>query len=61
MKFKESLIKFKSFIIECKRVWTVTKKPGKDEFKGIIKITGLGIAAIGALGFLISMLWHIIK
>ncbi len=61
MRIKEHLVKFKSFILECKRVWKVTKKPGRPEFMGIIKVTGLGIVIIGALGFLISMLWQMIK
>jgi len=61
MKIKEALIKFKSFILECIRVWKVTKKPSKPEFMAIIKVTGLGILLIGLIGFIVSMLWQIIK
>lgn len=49
--------KLKSFIIECKRVWQVTRKPTRDELKTIVKVTGIGILAIGAIGFLIHMVW----
>ncbi|MEK6874672.1 MAG: protein translocase SEC61 complex subunit gamma [Nanoarchaeota archaeon] len=46
---------FKQFIIACKRVLTVTKKPTTDEFKIIIKVSGLGILLIGAIGFIIHL------
>ncbi len=46
----------KRFLIECKRVLTVTKKPDSDEFQGIVKVSGLGILLIGLIGFLISMI-----
>lgn len=45
--------KFKEFIIECRRVLKVTKKPSRDEFKTIVKISGVGILIIGLIGFLI--------
>lgn len=53
--------KFKSFLLECKRVFMVTKKPTKEEFKIIVKVSAIGMLAIGLLGFLIQMLWQIIK
>ena len=56
---KKSLgTKFKSFLVECKRVWHVTRKPNMEEFKTIVKVTGLGILVIGLIGFLINMLWQ---
>lgn len=45
--------KLKDFIIECKRVLLITKKPNKDELKTIVKVSGLGMLVIGLLGFLI--------
>jgi len=45
--------KFKEFLIECKRVLKVTKKPSRDEFKTIVKVSGVGILIIGLIGFLI--------
>jgi protein transport protein SEC61 subunit gamma and related proteins len=47
--------RFKSFIVECKRVLKVTKKPDKLEFKTIVKVSGIGILIIGLIGFLINM------
>jgi protein transport protein SEC61 subunit gamma-like protein len=51
--------KFKSFMIECKRVLLVTKKPTPIEFKTIVKVSGLGIALIGLIGFLVQMVQQI--
>ena len=48
--------KLKSFWIECKRVLRVTKKPDKQEFTTIVKVSALGMAIIGVIGFLISLL-----
>ena len=45
----------KSFINECARVLKVTKKPTKDEYKAIVKVSGLGILIIGLLGFVIQL------
>ena len=53
--------RLKSFFTQCKRVFRVTKKPSREEFKVIVKISGLGIAIIGLLGFLIYLLWILIK
>ena len=50
------LFKFKRFVIECKRVLKVTKKPNSFEFKTIVKVSGLGIAIIGFLGFLVQII-----
>ena len=52
--------RFTSFLVECKRVLQVTKKPTMPELKTIVKITGLGILAIGALGFIINMIWQLL-
>ena len=46
----------KNFIIECKRVFKLTRKPTNDEYKTIVKASGLGILIIGGLGFIISMI-----
>ena len=48
--------KVKRFIKETIRVIRVTKKPGKTEYISIVKVTGIGILAIGLLGFLIFLI-----
>jgi protein transport protein SEC61 subunit gamma-like protein len=57
MDFKSKWQDFKDFVVECKRVFIITKKPTKEEFKTIIKVSGLGMIIIGLVGFLI----HFIK
>jgi protein transport protein SEC61 subunit gamma-like protein len=61
MNVKELLFKLKMFIGECKRVLIVTKKPSKFEFKTIVKASGLGMMIIGLAGFLIQMIYVIVK
>ncbi len=52
----ELLIKTKSFLIQCKRVWHVLRKPSRKEFEMTAKISAIGIALLGVLGFLISLI-----
>ena len=47
---------FRSFLVECKRVLTITRKPTKQEYWTIAKITGLGLVLIGLTGWLVSLL-----
>lgn len=43
------------FIKLCQRVLHVSKKPGRDEFLNVAKITGIGVLIIGTIGFVISI------
>jgi len=51
----------KSFLLQCARVWTVTKKPTKEEFRTTAQAAGIGIIIIGAIGFIISIAIRILK
>ncbi len=51
------ITRLKSFVIECIRVFKVTKKPDKMEFKTIVKVSGLGILFIGIIGFIVHLLY----
>lgn len=53
--------KFKDLLAEYIRVFRITHKPNMEEFKSIIKISGIGIAIIGVLGFLIHIAWTLIS
>ena len=53
--------KLKSFFIKSKRVWAALKKPTMQEFKMTAKIAALGIAAVGIIGFLISLIMNIFQ
>jgi protein transport protein SEC61 subunit gamma and related proteins len=47
------------FFAKCKRVWMVLKKPTKDEFTKVAKVSAVGILIIGVLGFVISLIMGI--
>lgn len=50
------MTKVKSFLLKCKRVWHVLKKPTKQEFEQVSKISAIGIGIIGLFGFVISLI-----
>ena len=52
-------IKFKGFLSESVRVLKVTRKPSKEEFATIVKVSGLGMIVIGLIGFVITMAKHL--
>lgn len=52
---KETFNSAKSFFFKSKRVWYVLKKPTKEEFLMIAKISALGILVVGVVGFIISI------
>lgn len=61
MEEKLTLIqKGKKFYHECIRVLTVTKKPDRYEYKTVVKVSGIGIIALGAIGFTITMIKQLI-
>jgi protein transport protein SEC61 subunit gamma and related proteins len=45
-----------SFIKQCQRVLRVSKKPGREEYINVSKVTGIGIIIIGGVGFIISII-----
>jgi len=40
---------------QYKRVWRLLRKPSKEEFLTISKVSAIGLLVIGAIGFLIAM------
>ncbi len=50
-----STSKFKHFVSECIRILRLARKPTKDEYMVIAKITGLGMVIIGVLGMVITI------
>jgi len=55
MQVSELSVRLKTFVIESKRVLSVTRKPSREEFSTIVKVTGIGIILIGLIGFLLQM------
>jgi len=47
---------FRPFISKCIRVWHVLRKPTKEEFITVAKVSAIGILAIGLVGFIISII-----
>ncbi|MFH1424672.1 MAG: protein translocase SEC61 complex subunit gamma [archaeon] len=43
------------------RILKVAKKPTFTEYKTILKVTGIGVIIIGAIGFAVRMLANLIK
>jgi protein transport protein SEC61 subunit gamma and related proteins len=58
---KEWAAKIKANLKEYKRVYKITKKPDKVEYASIVKVTGLGILLIGAIGFAIFLVVELMK
>ena len=50
------LSRAKKFILEMRRVLRVTRKPDRQEFITIVKVSGFGILLIGLLGFTLQMI-----
>ncbi len=42
------------------RVLKIARKPDEEEFTKVVQITGIGMILIGALGFLIYLIWTFI-
>ena len=57
----EWVTKSKAYLNECVRVLRITKKPDNKEFKTVVKVSGLGIIAIGLIGFFIMLFMRIFK
>ncbi|MBU2634262.1 MAG: protein translocase SEC61 complex subunit gamma [Nanoarchaeota archaeon] len=58
---KDYWVKFRSFLIECRRVFKVTRKPTNEEFKTIVKVTSIGALLIGLIGFIIQIGYILIR
>ena len=50
-----------NFAKQCRRVLYVSKRPDRDEYVNVAKITGIGIIIIGVIGFLIYLLAQVLK
>lgn len=50
----------RKFVHQTKRVLKVARKPDKEEYFEVAKITALGIAIIGVIGFLIDLVANLV-
>jgi len=49
------MFNLKSFTRQCMRVWQLLRKPDKKEFTTIAKVSAIGLALIGVIGFAINL------
>ncbi len=55
---KESMA---SFIKQCQRVLKVSKKPDREEYVNVAKVTAVGVIIIGVIGFVIIIVAQLIQ
>jgi len=55
------LSKLKSLLQKYARVLKITRKPSGEEFKAIVKVSAIGLALIGLIGFTIQVAYLLIK
>ncbi len=53
------MFNLKSFTQQCIRVWHLLKKPQKEEFLTIAKVSAIGLGLIGVIGFVIAIVMKI--
>jgi protein transport protein SEC61 subunit gamma and related proteins len=51
----------KSFVSQCNRVWHLLKRPSREEFNSIAKVSAIGLVLIGLMGFIIAVIMQLIK
>ncbi len=51
----------RKFLQNSKRVLQVAKKPDKDEYMQVAKVTGLGILLVGFVGFVIMIVSYVVQ
>jgi len=56
----EIILKIKSFTSQCVRVWHLLRKPTKEEFITVSKISAIGLGLIGVLGFIIAIVMNFV-
>ncbi len=49
------MFNLKSFSRQCIRVWRLLKRPDKEEFIVISKVSAIGLGLVGLIGFLIAL------
>jgi len=49
--------KIHAFVEDAKRILTISRKPSREEFIAMLKVTGIGIIIIGIIGYIISLVF----
>jgi protein transport protein SEC61 subunit gamma and related proteins len=48
--------RIRAYCAECIRVLKITKKPTAEEFKTVVKVSGVGMLIIGFIGFVVTLI-----
>ncbi|MDP2925154.1 MAG: protein translocase SEC61 complex subunit gamma [Nanoarchaeota archaeon] len=48
------MFNIKSFAQQCIRVWHLLKKPTREEWTTIAKVSAIGLGLIGLIGFIVA-------
>lgn len=51
----------KSFLGQCRRVWSILRKPTSKEYKTTAKVAVIGMGIIGLMGFIISLILNLFR
>ncbi|MCS4542408.1 MAG: protein translocase SEC61 complex subunit gamma [Euryarchaeota archaeon] len=51
----------RNFIDDAKRILRVSKKPSRDEYWIVAKVTGIGIIIVGIIGLIIQVITFILS
>ena len=50
-----------TFFRKCVRVWHILRKPSREEFLMVAKVSAIGILIVGFIGFVISLIIQLIQ
>ena len=53
-------LKFGEFIGSARRLLRVASKPGREELWLLVKVTFLGVAVVGVIGYIVRVLFWIV-
>jgi len=51
---------FDNFFNSTRRIFTVSKKPDMQEYKIMAQVTGIGIIIIGAIAFIMMLIFQFV-
>ena len=49
------MFNLKSFMKQSIRVWKLLKKPSREEFTTISKVSAIGLGLVGLIGFIVAL------
>ena len=53
--------KIKNKIAQYRRVLSIARKPDRDEYFSTMKITGASLILVGSIGFIIFLLYYLVR